>query len=88
MHNIMLATIKLKGYISFAIEKNGVMVLNKNTFNTGFIAYPEAAIFLIIIRNYDKNKTCQMISSIINLEQSECNSYIIQCLNKWQHYFN
>ena len=87
MCNIMSANIKLKAHISIAIEKNGVMVLNNRSFKTEFIAYPEAAIFLIIIRNYDKNKTCQMISSILNMDQSEYNSYMVQCLNKWQHYF-
>ncbi|MDA3894332.1 MAG: hypothetical protein PF517_21940 [Salinivirgaceae bacterium] len=81
------ATIQLKQGIGYAIEENGVTILNNRLHKSEFISYPDAAIWLVLARNNDLKVSQKMISAILNLEKNKCNNYINSCLNNWKNYF-
>ena len=75
---------KINNDIFFAIDLNGIAIVNKNNNTHLFIKYPEAAIWSVLIENYEMKKSKQMLQAILGKNKKDTNQDISQCLEKWK----
>jgi hypothetical protein len=68
----------------FAIDNNGIAIIDKNAGNHYFVQYPEAAVLALLIENHNEDKLVLMLQSILGKNHYDTKDYIQQCLNKWE----
>jgi hypothetical protein len=67
----------------YTIDTRGIALINKEKV-CSFITYPEAAVWMILNRNYPEQKTISMLSSIIGMNEKATDDFIDSCLQKWR----
>jgi hypothetical protein len=80
----LLSQKKMKGDILYAIDLDGIAIVNKKSGTHAFIKYPEAAVWSVLIENHGMKKSNQLLQAILGKNKTETNRYIKRCLNKWK----
>jgi hypothetical protein len=68
----------------YTIDDKGVSVINKNREEGLFIQYPEAAVWLILVQEYNHQKSLKLLVAILNENEEYCVSLINKCLLLWR----
>ena len=76
--------IKISDGVIYAIDATGVAIINKLDNSHFFISYPEAAVFLVLIENYDMKKSKQMLQAVLGMNKTDTSRYVSQCIKKWK----
>jgi len=75
---------ELNSDIIYAIDVKGISVVYQKELTHIFIQYPEAAVWSVLIENYGKSKSIQMLKSILGKNQTDTERYIRQCIENWK----
>jgi hypothetical protein len=70
------------GYLCTSDTK-GIAVINREKV-CSFLMYPEAAVWIILERNYPELKTVSMLSVITGMDEKATYGFINSCLQKWK----
>jgi hypothetical protein len=79
-----MSNFRLKNNALFAIDNNGIAIIDKNAGNHYFVQYPDAAVLALLIENHSEDKLILMLQSILGKNPSDTKEFIHQCLNKWE----
>ena len=74
---------KLNKDIKFAIDLKGVAITDTKK-NSVFLEYPEAAVWLTLVNEYNKNKSLKMLEAILDMNKDETKKHINKCIDKWK----
>jgi hypothetical protein len=67
-----------------SIDLTGVSIINKREHTHLFIKYPEASIWLVLVENYDENKTINMLQAILQKSEKKTREFVDLCINNWK----
>lgn len=79
-----ISGIEINDEVFYAIDIKGVAIINKKDNTHFFIPYPDAAIFSVLIENYEMEKSKHMLQAILGRGKAETDWYISQCIKKWK----
>jgi hypothetical protein len=77
------ATYRCAPFTKWAVELDGILVINKESGATNFLKYPQAAIWDLLTREYSYEHIVDMVSAITSLQEDEVNTLIAACLAEW-----
>ena len=75
--------LKINKNIKYTIDLKGVAITDTQK-NNVFLEYPEAAVWLVLAKEYNANKSLQMLEAILNKNKDETKKYTNKCINKWK----
>jgi hypothetical protein len=71
-------------HILFTIDLTGVSIINTNSRQSQFVAYPEASVFLVFAEGHTQSKSKDILRTILAKNLRETEEYIRLCFLKWK----
>jgi hypothetical protein len=84
---VMLNNLEISNDVLFAVDLQGIALVNEMTGRCEFIKYPEAAVWLLLIDNNDRERMELMLQAILGKNENDTKLFINLCLEKWKDLF-
>lgn len=69
--------------IAWSVERDGILLINRNTGKVRFLPYPQASIWDLISRGYAFDRTVRMVSAIAAMKHHDGEEFILKSLKEW-----
>ncbi len=69
--------------VRWAVEMYGIFLINEHTGRSGFLGYPQAALWDLMTRNYSYAQTLRVFQAITSLQVNDAERLIMETLEEW-----
>ena len=70
-------------HITWTIESQGICLMDTRSGNSSYLAYPEAALWDLLMRGYAHPEILEMLSAITSVKKERTTVFIQDCITEW-----